>query len=110
MRPQGLCGISPLILPPLHLLREILHCVAARDIFLPLQVMCSVCCRELLPRRDGDGFAAQRRINVPLLGLFAWVCGTERHFTLQISNLYSKPTGSSEQSRRLRGQERGMAG
>lgn len=72
--------------------------------------MCSVCCRELLPGKDGAGFAAEVRMNVPLPGLFAWGCGTERHFTLQISNLSCKPTGSSEQSGRLRGHERGTAG
>lgn len=64
------------------------------------------CCQE----NDRAGFAAQVRINVPLLGLFARGCSSERHFTLQISNLSCKPIGSSEQSRRLGGQQRGTAG
>lgn len=71
--------------------------------------MSSVCCRELLPGKAGAGFAAEVLLNVPLLGLFARGCGTERCFTLQIGDLSGKPTGSSKQSRRLGGQERGMA-
>lgn len=110
-RAQGLCGINPFILHPLHLPREALHCVMAiRDIFLPLASSLQCVLRELLPGKDGAGFVAQVGINVPLLGLFARGCGSERHFTLQISNLSCKPPGSSEQSRRLGGQERGMAG
>lgn len=107
-RAQGLCGINPFIL---HLPREVLHCVMAiRDLFLPLASPVQCVLRELLPGKDGAVFVAKVGINVSLLGLFARGCGSERHFTLQISNLSCKPPGSSEQSRRLGGQERGMAG
>lgn len=84
--------------------------MAIKDIFILLASPVQYVLRELLPGKDGAGFVAQVGLNVPLLGLFARGCGSERHFTLQISNLSCKPPGSSVQSGWLGGQEGGMAG